>query len=458
MKTFSKKLISLMLIFTIMMAILMPTIVRAQTSNNDYEDIDVDVVFTNTEGEIKINNERTPEGPGHIGTLINAGYTDSSKNNTITVNTSFGMNIAKKITINGTDYNCNGTDSNEYEVPGAASYTIKIEGNSSSVTPKTIIWANPDYTPKDAADAEWIKEFTIGHGYARAIEVYDPNNHKLNPSDYINTTVQPDGSQSDKYGINNGFGWVKILPGSRVVFEFIPEYGYQLTSISINGQPINATAAMNKFEFTMPDGSGNIHFAATFSKTEDIVKADSAKISEGGIKLGNNLTSGSAQLTVKDVELSADKIKKFEGAAEGYTVSNYLNIDLFNVFYKGKADSEDVWLNKISELNEEATISLKLADGITADDIVIVHNIHDGEEYEIIKIDSYDPETNTITFKTKSFSNYAIATKTSTTVEKVINNPQTGDNIIMTVLIFAIAVLGIYITARINKNYKTKKY
>ena len=30
---------------------------------------------------------------------------------------------------------------------------------------------------------------------------------------------------------------------------------------------------------------------------------------------------------------------------------------------------------------------------------------------EIIKIDSYDPETNTITFKTKSFSNYAIATR-----------------------------------------------
>lgn len=428
-----------------------------------YENININSTFTNTEGEIVINNERTPEGPGYNGTLNNAGYTDSNKNNTITINTSFSMNYAKKITINGTDYACNGTESNVYVVPGAASYTINIEGDSSSVTPKTIIWANPDYVPKDAADAQWVKDFTLGHGYARAIEVYDPNNHKLSPNDYINTIVQPDGSQSDEYGINNGFGWVKILPGSRVVFEFTPEYGYQLTSISINEQPINATATMNKFEFTMPDGSGNIHFAATFTKTEDIVKTDSEKVSEGGIKLGNNLAGGSAQLTVKDVQLSADKIKGFEGAAEGYTVSNYLDIDLYNVFYKGKADSNDVWSNKITELDKEATISLKLADGITADDIVIVHNIHDGEEYEIIEIDSYDPETNTITFRTKSFSNYAIATKTSSTVEEtntqlLTKNPKTGDNIILTILIFAIATLGTCITIKSNKNHKVRKH
>ena len=56
------------------------------------------------------------------------------------------------------------------------------------------------------------------------------------------------------------------------------------------------------------------------------------------------------------------------------------------------------------------TITIKLAEGIDANNIVIVHNIHDGEEYEIIKIDSYDKGSNTITFRTKSFSNYAIAT------------------------------------------------
>lgn len=122
-----------------------------------------------------------------------------------------------------------------------------------------------------------------------------------------------------------------------------------------------------------------------------------------------------------------------------------------------------MWLDKISELEKEATISIKLEDGVNADDIVIVYNIHDGEEYEVIEIDFYDPETNTITFKTKSFSSYAIATKTkSTTTESgkkdTTSNPTTGDNIIILATIFAIATLGTIITIRLNKNRKIRKH
>ena len=115
-----------------------------------------------------------------------------------------------------------------------------------------------------------------------------------------------------------------------------------------------------------------------------------------------------------------------------------------------------MWSNKIDELDNEATISLKLAEGINANDIVIVHNIHDGEEYEIIKIDSYDPETNTITFKTKSFSNYAIATKENKTGITA-SNPSTGDNIIWIISIFAFAGIGAFIMVIINKTSKTSK-
>ena len=217
-----------------------------------------------------------------------------------------------------------------------------------------------------------------------------------------------------------------------------------------------------------------------FNLEFDIVKADSQKVKSGEISLGNNLEAGSAQLTINDVELSPDKIKGFENAAGDYTISNYLDIDLYNVFYKGKNDSEDVWSNKIDELEKEATITLKLADGLTADDIVIVHNIHNGEKYEIIQIESYDSTTNTITFKTKSFSNYAIATKTTSTKEenKTTNNettkdettsnkttnddtastnekttaasssPKTGDNIIMWIALMLVSILGVFVTHR----------
>ena len=92
-----------------------------------------------------------------------------------------------------------------------------------------------------------------------------------------------------------------------------------------------------------------------------------------------------------------------------------MNIDLYNVYYKGSSNADDVWENEVDTLTNDATISVQLTDeqissGITADNIRIIHNIHDGEEYETIEAESYDPVNKIVTFKTKSFSAYAIAT------------------------------------------------
>jgi len=146
-------------------------------------------------------------------------------------------------------------------------------------------------------------------------------------------------------------------------------------------------------------------------------------------------------------------IKEFESAAKDYTLSSYLDIDLYNIFYKGTNDSSDVWSTKISELDKEAIITIKLADDVDVSNIVLVHNIHDGDTYEIIEIESYDKENHTITFKTKSFSNYAIATKntnttepTTTTTNNVTTNtsvPKTGDNILNYVVLLLVSVIGL---------------
>lgn len=403
----------------------------------------------------------------------NAGEADENKTNVIKLQNRFGDHEVSEITINGVKYDKNSNDVEITEfgwmitVPGASKYVISATGDRSIAIPKTIIWANPDYVPENAEDAEWVSNFTISHGIAKVVEVYDENNKLLNSDEYT-------GEDADKNGLDKGFGWVKIMPGSRVVFEFVPEYGYQLTGIAINETPLDAVDSnTNRFEIKLPnEDAGNLHFSATFTKTEDIVKANSKKIASGSISLGNELDAGSAQLTVSDVQLSEDKIKGFEKAAGDYEIKNYLDIDLYQVFYKGKEDSDDVWSNKIDTLDKEATITLKLEDGVHADDIVLVHNIHDGEEYEIIKIDSYDSTTNTITFKAKSFSNYAIATKgnnvvdttssstdtNTTAVEKTSNNPTTGDNIVTVITIFAIATLGVCTTIKINRNRKIRKH
>ncbi len=276
------------------------------------------------------------------------------------------------------------------------SYVISLTMVSTGGGGGTIIWGNPGVEDLEDEDA------LLTHGSAKAVAVYNPEG-ELVPEDAWNIH-HTDG------GVDNGFGHIVVMPESQVVFEFTPEYGYQLTSVSANGVPLEAQEDINRYTFTMPDT--NIHFAATFTKTDDIVSATSEKVDSGTITLGSGeLDAGTVQLSVSDVELTSDKITNFEAAATGYNIEHYLDIDLFNVFYKGKNDSDDVWSNQVHHLNNEATITLQLAEGVDVSNIVIVHNIDDGDEFEIIEIDSYDPETNTVTFRTNSFSNFAIATK-----------------------------------------------
>ena len=379
------------------------------------EDIDFDIEFTNTHVNVWINNKVVISDENgefineYQGTIEEAGTVASDSTNVLRFLELFGEKPVNEFTINGVTYK-EGMDEVRIEdngvsiiVPGAEKYVIRGEGDSNVETPKTIIWTNPGYVPKDEADAEWIKEFSLENGSAYIKAIYDEEGNLV------------DNDFGTGVGENN-FGWITVTPGNKVVFEFVPKYGYQLTEVLANGFALEPQETINQYIFTMPDT--NIHFDAEFTKTEDIVKANSEKVSSGTVALGEGdktLDAGTVQLTVSDVSLSSNKIAGFEETAGEYTISEYLDIDLYQVFYKGKNDSNDVWTNKISELEKEATITIKLEEGINADDIVIVHNIHDGDEYEVIKIESYDAETNTITFKTSSFSNYAIAIKTTAT-------------------------------------------
>ena len=396
-----------------------------------YQDIHFKWTFEDTKGEVVINDKRVveEETAGGETDVVNAGYTDPAKKNIIKISTSFGEYKASWIKINDVKYEfTDAADQHEIEVQGANEYNITVHGDPNLGRDTTVIWANPDC--KQPTD----KDMKITHGYAHIVAVYD-NDGKLVP---MNTYTQ-EGSVG---GVKDGFGWASPKPGSRVVFEFVPEYGYQLTGIAINERPLEPQETTNRFEFTMPEGF-NLHFSATFTPVTDVVDPASTKVTSGRINLGNTLEGGTATLTVNDVQLSADKIQGFQNAAGAYNVSQYLDIDLYNVFYKGKNDASDVWTNKIDELPNEATISLQLADGVNANDIVLVHNIHDGENFEIIPVDSYDPATNTITFKTKSFSNYAIATKDGKKGGS--KGPGTGDdnNIIPDLVIMITAGLAL---------------
>lgn len=373
------------------------------------DNIELEINFTGTSMHAWINNKNVDltDGAEFKGTINGAGKNDVNETNVLRFQEDFGFKPVTEFVINGVTYK-EGMEAVKFvkdqgyfiTVPGASKYTVTGAAAEDATVDRTIIWANVG-AKEDAPD--YAEDMLLKHGSAKIIAVYAEDGRLVDKEEYL-------GRDSDEYGVSkDGLGWAKVVPGSKVVFEFVPEYGYQLTSVKSNGFPLEPQKTINQYTFTMPDA--NVHFAAEFTKTGDELKADSKKVSGGSINLGNKLEGGSAQLTVSDATLSSDKIAGFENAAGEYTISDYLDIDLYNVFYKGKDDADDVWSNKIDELDEYATITIKLEDGVNADDIVIVHNLHDGDKYEIINIDSYDPATNTITFKTKSFSAYAIATK-----------------------------------------------
>ena len=79
-------------------------------------------------------------------------------------------------------------------------------------------------------------------------------------------------------------------------------------------------------------------------------------------------------MSVNDVTLSKEQISNFEEKATGYEISSYLDIKLDRILYKGTKD--DVWINKLDELKNEATITLQLESGVNGNEVVIVVVLH----------------------------------------------------------------------------------
>ncbi len=374
---------------------------------DDYEDIEFDIAWYKSFINVGINGRRVIEESQEYGldvysyegvVLEKAGLTDPNETNEIQLQVRFGDYPFNEVTINGEVYTSESENVviDEYSiwhitVPGAEKYTITATGDENGIVPRTIIWANID-ADRNADDFD--PDMLIEHGRAKVIAVYDEEDHLVEGE----VDVDPE----------TGMGWIPVIPGHKVVFEFVPEHGYQLTGVSANELPLEAQDDINHYTFIMPDN--NVHFAATFTEVEDVVEANATNVNNGTIEIGDELINGSVILTVNDIVLDPEQISNFVEVAGDYEISNYLDIDLYNIFYKGKNDNEDVWADKIDELADEVVITIQLEEGVDGNDIVIVHNIHDGEDYEIIPAE-YDPETNTITFRTNSFSNYAIASK-----------------------------------------------
>ena len=254
-----------------------------------------------------------------------------------------------------------------------------------------------------------------------------------------------------------------VLPaGAELTVRLIPNAGYQLTAFTCNGQVVTPQEEIGTYTFEVP--GGNFHWGATFEKVDDKVKTNSETIKSGSIVLGEeeSMSIGTARLDVKDTELTDEQKASFKEKAGDYTVASFVDMSLFNTVFKGTEESS--WDTEVTDLQNEAEISLQLDDSINAEDAIVVHEKHDGT-LEVVD-STFDKSTKRVNLKTRGFSNYAIAIKeavsTETTTEEGTNftssNPATGDGIIVYVSLFAIATLGAFVVIKLNRNSKVKKH
>jgi hypothetical protein len=272
-------------------------------------------------------------------------------------------------------------------------YTLNTKNVSYDLTfangISTIIWS---YTTKDAS-------MKVENGTVKITNVKDTSGTDITAS--LQDTANGIGNTDD------GGYWL-IHEGYEVTIEIVPNYGYQFLGGGFNDSDgIKGDTAVSSFTFTMP--SRPIHLHAVFQKVDNTVTNTSKKVASGDIAIADTeISSGNVDLSVADITLDAAQISNFETAASSYDISSYLNISLDQVINKGTTDA--AWTNQLKELKNPATVTLKLDEGVNGNEIVIVHEKHDGT-FEIIPT-TYDAAAQTISFTTTSFSNYAIASRT----------------------------------------------
>ena len=406
------------------------------------QDIEIEGIYNGFGMEISLNDLRVGTEAANIKSIAK-GYTTGKIKNKITIQLAYGDGKIGSVCINGKYMTlANGTtDRAEFEVEPAKKYEIIVtKSKDNSNVPKTMIWDSDKTNNPSIKDNELLKNGTI-----EILDIKDSSGNSV-------------GLSNVKQDLNKNNGWASIVPGSKVILRLKSNYGYQLTSITINDKKLEAGEEQSTFEYIMPDT--NVHISGIFEKVDDKVNTKSDKVKNGVIELNEKeINTGTVVLSVEDINLSKEQISNFEKNANGYHISSYLNINLSQVIYKG--NQENIWKNELRELNNPAKITLKLEDGIDGNEVVIVHEKHDGT-YEIIPT-TYDSENNTIIFSTTSFSNYAIASKTVAVQNDQKDNtinPKTGDNVIVYIVLFIIAILGIITLVIVNtkKGKKSRKH
>ena len=307
----------------------------------------------------------------------------------------------------------NGGIAFDVTVPYSTRYDIVAEGRKQSAEEK--IMGNFGWT-YDENTNQYSDDDKILHGRLEFVSA-EFNNVTYNSVEAVNNA----GGVFNWYE-HDPYGEAAFPSGTVLTLKLIPDAGYQLIALTLNGAPFEPGNEPGVYTFTI--GGGNWHLGANFSEVGNELNTSATSVRDGNINLNlandNSFRNGTAKLEVSDIaSMSPSREADFVSKAEesGYEINSYIDMSLFNTIYKGgKTDANgnmEAWDTQVDNIVNDASISLELNEDMTDKEIVLIHETHNGNTitgYEIIETD-YNVNDNTISFTTNSFSNYAIATK-----------------------------------------------
>lgn len=222
------------------------------------------------------------------------------------------------------------------------------------------------------------------------------------------------------------WGSARVPYGTELTVRVVPDEGYQLVSFSTSPTGFQATDEVGVYKivltrdnFSYNSENRSFDLSPVFALVDDENVNSSNTVTDVSIQHNASAENGTFKFEVKDIADVGDSAQSFNETAEygGYTVSNYLDLSLYNTIYQGgKKDNNNnylSWDTEVENLNGNATVTLAFNDDLDGKDIIVIHEVHDGNQimgYDVIE-PTYNSANNTISFETDSFSKFAVATK-----------------------------------------------
>jgi len=199
----------------------------------------------------------------------------------------------------------------------------------------------------------------------------------------------------------------QLTTGETYYFVLIPDYGYQVSGLNINGQPIEPMNSVGVFKFVM--SHSNFHFQGIVERADDQTVYNQDGLL-GGLSIDANNVVNSGNVRLKETDVAADANALTAVSDSGATLFGSVDLSLDQIISKGNGS---YWETELSETSKAVTVRV----------VVPAGELQDGETYTIVREHNgvyeelqatYYLESEELVFETDKFSTYSIIKKSGT--------------------------------------------